>query len=338
MTDSTFAAGQGVPAMAGELGLSWRGLASADIAQLHQLWHRIEEHDNPPYRTTVAEAQDRYISDWRGDATNVLGGFTNDGVLVTFGAVSSPPGEAATTRVYLEGGVDPQYRRRGVGSAVLDWQIGRARELVGDLPDRRPARIVVHVEDDMPDPVHMLRQRGFVPRRFYTELRRDLNRSLPDVRLPRPFDLVAWNPELDEQVRLAHNATFAEHWMSQPQTPETWSQGRAFFVPEWSFLVLDRTTDRALVVGYLLSAKYEQDWPSLGWSEGYIDLLGVRPDWRGRGIATALVSRAMRAFAAAGMEYASLGVDTDTPGEVFGLYSKLRFEPTRGSTMYMVEV
>lgn len=319
------------------LGLHWRALTADDVAGLHALFGRIEEHDNPPYRTTIEETEERYTVDWQATPANVLGGFDDGGRLVAFGAVSLPPGDVGTLRVYLEGGVDPEHRHHGIGSAVLDWELDRAHQLLAEVGRRAPARFVVHVEDDMPDSVHMLTERGFRPRRYYTELRRDVRKPLPDVSLGRPLDLVAWSSELDEQVRLAHNVAFAEHWVSEPQTAESWAQGRTYSVPEWSFIVLDRTSDRAQVVGYLLSSRYEQDWPSLGWSEGYIDLLGVRPDWRGRGIATALVTRAMHAYAADGMEYASLGVDTEAPGAVFGLYSKLEFEPTRGSTMYTIE-
>lgn len=321
-----------------EFGLRWRGLTPEDIGELHGLWERIEAHDDPPYRTTMEEASDRFHADWHAESANVLGGFDSSGILRTVGAVSTSAAQSRITKIYVEGGVDPAWRRRGIGSAVLDWQLGRSRHVLAQRAPHTPARLVVHVEDDMPDSVHMLTERGFAPRRFYTELRRDLNRTMPDLRLGRPLDLIGWNSELDEQVRLAHNATFEEHWISEPHTTQSWAQGRSFFVPEWSFIVLDRTTDRARVVGYLISAKYEQDWPSLGWREGYIDLIGVRSDWRGQGIASALVVQAMQAYAAAGMDYASLGVDTDKPGEVFGLFSKLDFEPTRGSTMYTIEL
>ena len=58
--------------------------------------------------------------------------------------------------------------------------------------------------------------------------------------------------------------------------PETWTDGRTYFVPEWSFLVLDRTTDRAQVAGYLYSGRYEQDWEAIGGSEGYVDYPALR--------------------------------------------------------------
>lgn len=321
-----------------ELGLRWRGLQPQDVPALHALFHRIEEHDRTPYRTALEEAHERYIADWHGRPENVLGGFDATGTLVAFGAVALSPTDTHTLRVHIEGGVDPACRERGIGSAIIDWELGRARQLLAASQRSAPARLVVHVEDDMPSSVHMLTTRGFRASRYYTELRRDLSRPLPEPSLKRPLEIVPWSAELEEQVRLAHNQAFAEHWVSEPQTADTWAQGRTYFVPEWSFIVLDRTTDRAQVVGYLISSKYEQDWESLGWSEGYIDLLGVRPDWRGRGIATALVSRALHAYAASGMQYASLGVDTQEPGEVFGLYSKLEFEPTRGSTMYTIDL
>ncbi len=319
-----------------DLGLHWRHVTHADVPALHALLHRIEEHDRTPYRTTLEETDERYLVDWHGESANVIGGFDDGGTLVAFGAVAAPEASGGTARAYLEGGVDAEHRHQGIGSAVLDWELARAHEVLAGRPG--PGRLVVHVEDDMPDSVRMLTERGFQPRRYYTELRRDLANELPEARLPRPLDLVRWTSELDEQVRLAHNSSFDDHWVSEPMSAESWALGRSYFVPEWSFIVLDRTSDRAQVVGYLLSSRYEQDWPSLGWSEGYIDLLGVRPEWRGRGIATALVTRAMRAYAADGMQFASLGVDTEQPGAVFGLYSKLEFQPTRGSTMYTIEL
>lgn len=315
--------------------LIWRALTIDDVEALHRLLGQIEEHDDTPYRTSLEEATERFEADWHGTNENTLGGFDPDGALVAFGAVSIP-GDASTTRVNLEGGVRADHRNGGLGSAILDWEICRARALVAQTGG--PARLVAHVEEGMDQSVHMLELRGFKPTRYFTELRRDLRLPFPDATLNRPLELLPWSAELDEQVRLAHNVTFSEHWVSEPHSVETWSQGRTYFAPQWSFIVLDRTSDRSQVVGYLLSGRYEQDWPSLGWTEGYIDLLGVRPDWRGRGIATALVTRAMRAYADDGLEYASLGVDTSEPHAVFGLYDKLRFEPTRGSTMYCVDL
>ena len=67
-----------------------------------------------------------------------------------------------------------------------------------------------------------------------------------------------WSTELDEQVRLAHNEAFADHWGSEPRTAQEWAQGRSMFAPTWSFAAIDEATGE--VAGYLMSARYEQDW------------------------------------------------------------------------------
>ncbi|TDE88938.1 GNAT family N-acetyltransferase [Occultella glacieicola] len=319
-------------------GLTWRPLGTGDVAELHALFERIETHDNPPYRTTLEEAAETFQGEWKDAPNNSLGGFDGEGVLRAYGTVTVQPGDVRSVRAFLEGGVDPLWRRRSIGTAVLRWQVDRSRQVLAASGKDVPGRIVVHVEDGMTDSVRMLQEQGFSPRRWYTEMRRDLGLELPAVKLRSNLDLVPWSAELDDQVRLAHNDSFRDHWGSEPHTVETWQEGRTYFAPTWSFLVLDRTTDRAQVAGYLLSGRYEQDWESLGWTEGYIDILGVRREWRGQRIATALLARAMAAYREDGMEYAGLGIDTEQPTGAFGLYGNLQFEPTRGSTMYTIEV
>ncbi|GMA31460.1 GNAT family N-acetyltransferase [Litorihabitans aurantiacus] len=101
---------------------------------------------------------------------------------------------------------------------------------------------------------------------------------------------------------------------------------------------MDRSSDRVRIAGYLISGRYEQDWDALGYTVGYTDLLGVRKEWRGRRVATALLGAAMRAYAASGIQYAGLGVDTDNPTGAFGLYERLGYEATRGSALYTIEL
>jgi ribosomal protein S18 acetylase RimI-like enzyme len=59
--------------------------------------------------------------------------------------------------------------------------------------------------------------------------------------------------------------------------------------------------------------------------EGWIQALGVRRAWRKRGVATALLCQSMRAFKAAGLDYATLGVDTQNLTGALQLYERLGF-------------
>src|SRR5699024_12313786 len=158
--------------------------------------------------------------------------------------------------------------------------------------------------------------------------------ELPDVPPRGKVTVEPWQPALDDAVRRAHNEAFTGQWAGEVHTPETWVQGRTYFAPEWSFVALDRTTDRARVAGYLISGRYEGDWEAQGWTEGYTDVLGVRDEWRGMRVATALLATAMRAYAADGMAYAGLGLDLADPTPQYGLFSELGYSPTRYSALY----
>ncbi|PFG37897.1 acetyltransferase (GNAT) family protein [Georgenia soli] len=315
-------------------GLVWRPLTQADGAALVSLVSRIEDADNPPYRTSAEETLEYFHHSHRWSA---LGAWEADR-LVAFGFVRVRHGDTVKVRAFCSGGVTPERRGQGLGGALLDWQIGRARQMLAESEREAPARIVVHVDDDMEVLAGQLRRRGFEPRRWYSQLRRDLSLPIPDVRLDRPLSVEPWTPEIDDAVRRAHNKAFGDQWGSQPHTPETWAEGRTHHAPSWSFVALDRSSDRAQVAGYLMSSRYDQDWPALGWSEGYTEILGVLPDWRGKHVATALLTRAMRAYADDGMQYAGLDVDADNPTGATALFMNLGYERTRGSAMYTIEI
>ncbi|WP_281861993.1 GNAT family N-acetyltransferase [Salana multivorans] len=319
----------GVGALDGLAGLTWRPLRAEDLAELSDLVARCERFDDPPYRTSTDElAGDVFEASDADLADGTIAGFDEAGRALAYGRVRrAGDGRSAV----IGGGVDPSLRRRGIGSVILGWQLARARALVGEL-----VTVTTYVEDGMGDQVAMLEEEGFTAQRRFTELRRDLSQPLPDVALRTPLTLEPWRSELDEQVRLAHNESFGDAAGAGAggASVESWREGIANVVPEWSFLVMDRSTDRTPIAGYLLSGRYEQDWPALGYTSGYTDLLGVRREYRGRRVATALLVAAMRAYRDAGMEYACLGVDSALDDAESTLYGQLGFEATRGSTLW----
>ena len=231
-----------------------------------------------------------------------------------------------------------------MATGVVVAAVGRTTRLirfVQDLPKEYLAvgRFGVATDsldaDGVETAQEMLEAAGFTATRWYTEMRRDLSLEIPQVALSSSrLSVEPWDPALDDAVRRAHNDAFKGQWGAELHTPETWVQGRTYFAPSWSFVALDRTSDRAQVAGYLISGRYEGDWPAQGWTEGYTEILGVRTEWRGMRVATALLTAAMRAYAADGMEYAGLGVDFSEPGGNYGLFGQLGYEPTRGSLLF----
>jgi ribosomal protein S18 acetylase RimI-like enzyme len=317
-------------------GLDWRPLTPGDVPVLAALVARIEAADAQPTRTSEVEIREAFDGDWKDHARDSRVGLDAEGHPRAWMTLEAPPGDVRVVRVYLSGGVDPAWRGRGTGRAMLSWATARARQKLAESGKDAPGRIAAFIEDHRTDALALHAAAGFAPIRYFTDMRRDLAQPLPEIGDLDGIRIVPWSDELDDAVRLAHNEAFADHWGSEPRTPESWQVGRAMFAPQWSHVALDEATGE--VAGYTLSGRYEQDWAVAGYSSGYTELLGVRRAWRGRGLAPALLTAAMRSFRADGMQYAELDVDTENPSGAHGLYARLGYEVTHGSVMCTIEV
>lgn len=319
--------------------LDVRPLQPDDTDILHDLVATIEAADGLATRTSPGRLRDLIAQPWNdlaADSVLVL----DAGRPVGWALVDRLPGaDVRSVRVVLHGGVSPAARGRGVGTAVLDWQVARARERLAQSDSVAVGRIIADVDEaEPPGSAALLRRAGFSPARYFTVLRRDLSQPIPDVGPRGAVRIVPYADALDEATRLAHNAAFEDHWGSEEATAEAWAQGRDGFAPEWSFLAVVGEGADLRVVGYELASRSEHEWPVVGYRFGYTELLGVVRECRGHRIAVALLAHAMRAFRDAGMQYAALDVDTESPSGADELYARLGYEAQHTETVFTIEV
>ncbi len=310
-------------------GLHFRPLEAADVDAWMELMARIEEAEQVPWRTQRSELV-AAVEDRRNPvAENSVGGFDAGGAVRAVGrVVKNPEGEKA----HVMGGVDPQWRRRGVGSAVLAWQEARVAQRFA--ADGQPGPLArAYGEADNVGTTALLDGAGYSMVRYFSEMLRPLA-DAPIVPHPVGIDVVSFTQDMDEAVRLAHNEAFADHWGSEPRTPEQWAVQMAHehLRRDLSTVAIDAATGE--VAGYQIATVDPEMAAASGRAEGYTELLGVRRAWRGRGIAPALLAEAMARFAAAGLDHASLDVDTANPTGALGLYEGMGYKPIRSSAAW----
>jgi mycothiol synthase len=235
----------------------------------------------------------------------------------------------------LWGHVDPAWRRRGIGRAMLAENLRRADERaigLGDAPAGGRAVVRSLAGETEPGFQAILEAAGLVPIRWIFLMRRPTLDDIPDVALPEGLDVRPVAPDQHRAIILADAEAFRDHWEPRDFTEASF---RTLFENE------ELTTDLWVVAwdgDEVAGSVQTWIWPHenerLGVQRGWLDSISVRRPWRRRGLARALTAEALRRLKAAGMDDAMLGVDAANPTGALGLYEGLGFEVDHRSKVY----
>lgn len=342
-------------------GLAWAPFAREDAAELNALFAVTREHDGDPERWSEAELLEYWDAERSRPTEDVLLGRDREATVVAVAWSGLNRAVTSLRTAHLGGAVHPEWRGRGIGRAVLAWELAHAADW--DRATREegfgPLALTAYCPVGQTDLRHLADRAGLPVVRFFHEM------TAPLVDLPllrdsagEPITVVAprieegartalpaagirmldWDPARSDEVLALRNATFTEHWGSVEQTPGMWAEVTegSTFRPAWCVLAEDEATGE--LVGFATGAAYEQDWEPQGFTEGYTDLLGVLPSHRGRGLATALLGEQQRRFAADGMQAAGLGVDTENSSNALRLYESLGYRSTSTTCAHRLEL
>ena len=322
---------------ADELGLVWAPLTRDDLHDLSALLSAIEHLDQPSERHSLAELSESYDELDSDPEEDTILGRDAGGEPVAYGWNHPMRADMNPRRVFVSGGVHPGWRRRGIGRALLGWQLERARRWYrcSWVDGHGPLRVIGAVDQKLTDVRALYDHHGLEPIRWFADMALSFDGQPPPSHdAPPGIRIVPFSRKHLEAVRQAHNEAFADHWGSQPVDRVHWEEQltRSASRLSWSWVALDGATSE--VVGYATNSAYEQDWEAQGFSEGWTDRLGVRRGWRGRGIAKALLAASMRSFAEAGLQAAGLGVDTDSPTRALALYESMGYRSVNSVVMH----
>ncbi|WP_353813433.1 GNAT family N-acetyltransferase [Agromyces sp. SYSU T00266] len=319
----------------------WRPVAKDDVEELLGFHADVARADHPHWTESRDELEAVFDLPHVDPRRDSMIGFDRSGRIVAHGSAVVPTGRETLVRSVVLGAVRPDARGRGIGRALLGWQVARAREQLAATGARLPGWIISFIEDGVTDAAALLAHAGFRVARQFSSLERDLAAPVAEVPAAPGVRLETWSPAWSEAARLARNASFAEHWGSQSVDRVTWESmvsGRDF-APDLGVVAIaadESGTER--VVGLVAATRNSGDWPGQGFTSTYVRLVGVVPDERGRGIAQALLARHLAEASAAGLERSVLDVDAENPSGALALYARAGYVVAHGHASHVLVV
>lgn len=327
----------------GPQGFTWRALTVEDVDDVVELENAIAEQDHPSVRVTREQILTSFDLSYYDLERDTIVAVDADGGFAALGRVVLLPGQEETISARVFGGVRPDRRRRGIGGRVLDWQIVTAARALASVPTPAskprpvPTELKGFVRGDTASGIALLRSRGFDAARHLVEMHRDLEGDLPDVTMPSDLLLVPASRAWSELMRDAHNDAFRDHWGASPIGVERWEATMSLPSTrnDLSTLAIDGEGDDARVVGLVLVEVHPERFDAAGYSSAHISAVAVRREYRGRGLAKALLRTSLAGIRADGLERAVLDVDSANPTGALNLYEDLEFRPAQRSTVFV---
>jgi mycothiol synthase len=223
--------------------------------------------------------------------------------------------EKPHVRYYLWGRVHPGYRDRGLGTQLLEWAQGRARQSLRQAPPG--ARVTMHTSTPNQNQAaaDLFRSQGFELVRHFYRMLVEMEPGTPpqDPVLPRgvtlrPFVL----GEDDRAVHRTIDEAFKDHWgYVSGESFEDWMhwiEEDSTFDPATCMVAVTQESGEEQIVGVAMThGRWEGD-PSVAW----VDELAVLRPWRRQGIGLALLHAVFGAYFRRGSYKVGLSVDAES--------------------------
>jgi len=229
------------------------------------------------------------------------------------------------------GAVRPDFRRRGIGRAILRHDERRLREVAKGHADPGGRSFGSWAGDWEGGARELLEAEGYRPVRFGFLMRRPTLEELPEADLLDGLELRPVRPADHRRIFETDVEAFIDSWEHREQGEEDFVA--LFALPDLDTSLWRVAWDGDEVCGSVMTFIWAEENRGLAVKRGWLERVSVRRPWRRRGVARALIVSALRGLAERGIGEAMLGVDAENVSGALGLYESLGFEvKQRGAT------
>ncbi|MDH5507784.1 MAG: GNAT family N-acetyltransferase [Anaerolineae bacterium] len=226
----------------------------------------------------------------------------------------------------------PDWRRQGIGTAMLLYNEARMREIAAQHPTEAEKFLQSWAADTEVAVDALLKNQGYKAMRYIFDMHRSLEEPLPEPEIPDGLDVRPVRPEHYRLIWDAMSEAFRDHWGHAPSTEEDYQRwiNKPDFDPSLWQVAWEGDQVAGMVLTFINKKENQQYQIKRGWT----DPICTRRPWRKRGLARALILKSFQELKALGMEQAALGVDTQNPNGALKLYESVGFETVKNWAVY----
>ena len=226
----------------------------------------------------------------------------------------------------------PEWRRKGIGTAMLTWGEARLREIAAQHPHTEERFFQSWVSESEKGTIALLENQGYRPVRYGFEMVRDLSEPFPEAPMPEGLEVRPVKPEHMRSIWNADVEAFRDHWGYSPPKEDDFQRWLKdpLLDPSLFKIAWDGDQVAGMVQNFVNHNENEEYERQRGYTEG----ICVRRPWRKRGLAKSLIVQSMQMFKEMGMTETALGVDAENTSGALNLYKSCGYKVVKQSTTY----
>lgn len=241
--------------------------------------------------------------------------------------------ESEGNRIYFHFGfLLPQWRRKGIGRAMLHHGECRLREIAADHPADGPRFLESFAYDTQAGTEALLLGEGYAAIRYEYHMVRPTLDDIPAAPLPLGLEVRPARSEHYRAVWDANQEAFRDHWGYSPATEndyQLWLKDPDFDPSLWQV-----AWDGDQIAGMVMNFINARENARHNRRRGYTEDICVRRPWRRRGLARALLLRSFQVLRERDCTEAALSVDTENPNGALRLYESVGFRTVKRESTY----
>lgn len=237
--------------------------------------------------------------------------------------------EETGVRVYLHlGYLLPEWREKGIGSALLKWSQTRIREIVDEEHHEGPKTFATNVSSTEREADQLIQHDGYTAVRRLSDMVLAPLTASPFYSLPPKVTVRPIAPEHYREIYRAWKDAFTGIWTSTPESEEDYQDflDTNINLPSFTPILCHIAWSHNQVVGLALSR--------ISMGIGTISEVAVRKEWQRRGVARALLSQTLNALHEQRILQVRLFTDAANGQGARGLYEQFGFREVKQHIFY----